>query len=279
MPLQLSGSLLGLLFPAQRAHQHLAARGVDVRQLRPLCAQHELAHLVRVLRTARLDDGERSIAFAAADQIRQMDPGIRNRRDLQVGRFCLQIAALNERGDDYGDLVVPHLVDEAVADGTGRANRAALGDGGQRIDHHATRLMLEKQRRDSDQVLFRVGHVGPARIHAQQTGLHVRIEMNADRSEIAPDPLAPFVKTHEQRSLAAPTRAFRELPRQSRLGGAGRTRDQGAAAAEQAAAQHRVEPLEAGGDAFGRSLGQEFGRPRGRHLHAVRAEAQRELSS
>src|SRR5256886_14758327 len=129
VPLQLSGSLLGLLFPAQRAHQHLAARGVDVRQLRPLCAQHELAHLVRVLRTARLDDGERSIAFAAADQIRQMDPGIRNRPDLQVGCFCLGIAALNERGDDYGDLVVPHLVDEAVADGTGRANRAALGGG------------------------------------------------------------------------------------------------------------------------------------------------------
>src|SRR6202521_1147527 len=239
VPLQLSGALLGLLFPAQRAHQHVAARGVHVRQRRRRCTQHELAHLVRVLRTARLDDSERSIAFAAADQIRQMDPGIRNRRDLQVGRFSLWIVALDERGDDCGDLVVPHLVDEAVADGTGRAERAALADGRQRIDHNTTRLMLAKQRCDSDQVVFRVGYVRPAGIHAHQTGLHVGIQVNSDRSEIASDSLAAFVKTHEQRALAAPTGAFRELPRQSRLRGARRTRDQGAAAAEQAPAQDR----------------------------------------
>src|ERR1700736_5525774 len=104
--------------------------------------------------------------------------------------------------------------------------------------------MLEKQRRDPDQVLLRVDRVCSAGIHAQQTGLHVRAEVNSYRSEIAPDPLAAFVKTHEQRSLAAPTGGFSQQSRQSRLGSAGRTRDQGAAAAEQAAAQHRVKPPE-----------------------------------
>src|SRR5581483_12168804 len=50
-------ALLVLLLPAQRAHQDLAAGGVDVRQRRAGLAQDQLAHLVRVPGPARLDDG------------------------------------------------------------------------------------------------------------------------------------------------------------------------------------------------------------------------------
>ena len=62
--------------------------------------------------------------------------------------------------------------------------------------------------------------------------------------------IGAFVEAHEQRALAPPAGGLHELARQGRLGRAGHTRDQRAAAAEQAPAQHRVEPLEAGRDAL-----------------------------
>ena len=44
--LQLSGALFRFLFPAQRPHQHVATRGVNVHQFRPRGAEHEFPHLV-----------------------------------------------------------------------------------------------------------------------------------------------------------------------------------------------------------------------------------------
>src|ERR1700728_3137670 len=103
-------------------------------------------------------------------------------------------------------------------------------------------------------------------------------EVNPDRGQIALDALAAFVKTHEQRPLAAATGARAELPRESRLGGAGRTGDQRAAAAEHAVAQHPVESREAGGHSFHHCVWKHFRLAGSRHVHAVRAEAQWELS-
>ena len=46
---------------------------------------------LRVRGAARLDDGEGAVALAAAHQVRQMDPGVRDRRDLQIGGFRLRV--------------------------------------------------------------------------------------------------------------------------------------------------------------------------------------------
>ncbi len=97
-----------------------------------------------------------------------MDPAIRDRRDLQRGRLDLWVVAVDERRDDRRGIEVPQLVDEAVPDGPGRAEWAGLGDGRQRIDHDASRLMLAEQRRNAGQVFFRIDLIGPAGIEAQQ---------------------------------------------------------------------------------------------------------------
>ena len=91
-PRERLAALLVLLLPAQRAHQHLAAGAVDVRQHRAGRAQDQLAHLVRMPGAARLDDGQRAVALAAADDVGEVDPRIGDGRDLQVGRLAQAFA-------------------------------------------------------------------------------------------------------------------------------------------------------------------------------------------
>src|ERR1700730_12227607 len=56
------GETLGaLFFPPQRAHQHVAARRIDVGQGYTRIAEDQFAHLVRVRRAAGLDDGQLAI--------------------------------------------------------------------------------------------------------------------------------------------------------------------------------------------------------------------------
>jgi hypothetical protein len=76
-------ALGAFLFPAQRAHQHLAARGVGVAQSHTRIAEDQLAHLVRMRRAAGLDDGQAPVALPGLRQIVEVDPGVRERRDLQ----------------------------------------------------------------------------------------------------------------------------------------------------------------------------------------------------
>jgi hypothetical protein len=58
-----------------------------------------------------------------------MDPCIRDRRDLQLGRLSLGIIAADERRNDRGHAVIPHLLNEAIAYSTGGTERARPGDG------------------------------------------------------------------------------------------------------------------------------------------------------
>ncbi len=106
----------------------------------------------------------------------------------------------------------------------------------------------------------------------------MRVEVNADRLEIAPDALAALVEAHEQRAFAAPAGAFGEQPRESGLRGAGCAGDQRAAATEQATAQHLIESCEARRNPLGRGFLRNVGGSGRRHRHAVRTEAQREFA-
>ena len=135
-----------------------------------------------------------------------------------------------------------------LADRARSPERARLGDRRQRIDHHAVRSIFADQRPDLQQVFFGADAFGASRIQPQQARLDVRLELDADRREIAHDLFCALVEAHEQRALAAPAGGLDELARQRGLGGAGHARDQRAAAAKHAAAQHRVEPVEAGAE-------------------------------
>jgi len=127
-PKQRTRSLRGFLFPAQRAHEHFASRGIHVRERQPAIAENEFAHLVGVSRAAGLDDGECAIAFPAQHQVRQLDPVVGDRGYLQLGGFRPRVVAIDQRGDESRDVMVAQLVDESVADGARGAERASPGN-------------------------------------------------------------------------------------------------------------------------------------------------------
>src|SRR6185436_1423395 len=105
----------------------------------------------------------------------------------------------------------------------------------------------------------------------------MRLELDAHRSEIARDLRCCLVIAHEQRALAAPAGRLGELARQGGLGSARYSRDQCAAAAIDAAAEHRVKTFETCGNAFAVSLVREFRRLGRAYLDSRGPEAQRKF--
>src|SRR6186713_925682 len=89
----------------------------------------------------------------------------------------------------------------------------------------------------------------------------MRIELNADGFQISPHSFAALIKTHEQRAFTAPASALGEQTRQCGLGSAGRAGDQCAAAAEQTATQHLVEPRKPGRHALASCFLRDVGAP------------------
>ena len=209
------------------------------------------------------------------DQIREMDPGIGNRRDLQFSGFSAWVIAFIERGDHDRDAFTLDQVDEPVGDGPRRVERTGLGERGERVDDHAARLMLMHQGLDLEHQIFRAYRFGAPRIYAQQTGCDVPAQVDADRGQIAQYRLRALIEAHEQGALAAQAGGLGEFTGEGGLAGARHTGDERAAAAKQTTAQLRVEPLEAGRDALGRGRVMDFGRLRCGDLHAIGPEGYR----
>ena len=126
-------------------------------------------------------------------------------------------------------------------------------------------------------MLFGTDAFGAGRIHPQHAGLEVRLELNSDRGQISHYFPGSFVVAHEQRALAAPAGCLRKLARQGGFGSAGHAGNQRAAAAEYAAAQHRVKTLETRGNPLARSVTIDILGLGGAHPDARRPETHREL--
>nr|ART36605.1 C65 [uncultured bacterium] len=237
--------------PAQCAHQHLAARGVGVGQGHPGVAQDQLAHLVRMRRATGLDDRHAPVALSGLHQVIEVDPGVRERGYLQW-RAALGAAGqfVEQAGAQQRDAVGLRPVDQPLHHAVRRQFIAGFGPGVDRVDHQAAGAMLLGERLDAPQVDLRAAGDGAGRDHMQAAVLHVGIEPDAYRGQVA-DHLGIFrIETDKQGALAAPAGRLRERTAQGRLGGAGGAGDQHAGATVVAAAEHGVEPLHAAGNAL-----------------------------
>ena len=70
---------------------------VNIGQGDPLIAQDEFAHLVGVFRTARFDDAEHAIPFPSLTDVREVNPSVRNCRELAHGTKLLRAEHTGER--------------------------------------------------------------------------------------------------------------------------------------------------------------------------------------
>jgi hypothetical protein len=70
---------------------------VNIGQGDPLIAQDEFAHLVGVFHTARFDDAEHAIPFPSLTDVREVNPSVRNCRDLPRGTKLLRAEHTGER--------------------------------------------------------------------------------------------------------------------------------------------------------------------------------------
>ena len=94
-----------------------------------------------------------------------------------------------------------------------------------------------------------------AEIMRRQPALHVAIQPDSHRGQVADHLGAIRIEADEHGALAAPAGRLRERAAQGRLGRAGEAGDQHAGAAVVAAAQHGIEPLHAAGNALVGHLG------------------------
>ena len=84
-------------------HQDFAAGGVGIGQGDAGVAQDQLADLVGMRGTARFDDGQAPVALSGLHQVAQVDPGVRERRDLQRrAAFGLAGHLVEQAGADEG---------------------------------------------------------------------------------------------------------------------------------------------------------------------------------
>src|SRR5689334_17074679 len=96
---------------------------------------------------------------------------------------------------------------------------------------------------------------GPRRMNLEQPFLDPAIEAETYRAHVAHVLRRRFLELETDRAFAAAARGVEKVGGERRLGGAGAARQQHAARAEiPGAAEHLVEPLDPGRDAFGARL-------------------------
>ena len=107
----------------------------------------------------------------------------------------------------------------------------------------------------------------------QQAALDQRLQAQPDGMHVADDLVGRFLEREEEHALPAPGGGLGKIGGDDGLAGAGRAREQNAAAAKKSPpAQHRVEPGNAGGDPLARDLVIQRQRRDGQHADALVAD-------
>ena len=197
-------------FDPQGAHEHLAARRVGIREGDAGVGKDQLALLIGVLRAARFDDRQRAVALAAVERIRDLDPGVRDCRNVQCRGFQTGVGAFEQAGEEHGDACVAAKVDEPLGDGARCQSAAHAGERRERVDGDAARTVRGDVAFDAHEMLFRGRRLRADRFHPQQAAREMGREVHAHRGEVADDVAGVFIERDEERPLAAPAGRFDE---------------------------------------------------------------------
>ncbi len=206
-----------LLFPSQRAHEHLAAGGVDVGQRDSAATQLQLAYLVGMSHAARFDDGQGAVALAGSNHVREMDPRVRDRGDAGGAGLLTGIGAFEKRGNHNGGPARLREIEHPLR-GIGRPVPECATEGGDRVHDEVFRAVLDHPHSDASEVL--VGAVRPRvnGLQAEQSARDVRRQVNAHRRHIAEDLRRRFVEAHIERPFVAAAGGERECRAERGLG-------------------------------------------------------------
>src|SRR3984885_3334935 len=155
-------------------------------------------------RAAVLDDGYAPIALSGLHQVVEMDPGVRDLRNLQRrAAYRFTGCFVEQAGADEGDAVTLRPVEQPFRDAMRGQLVSGLRERGHGIYDHATGFMLLCEPFYANQECFRAAADGAGGDHAQGTVLYITIQPDSNRAQVADDLAAIRIETDEHGALAA----------------------------------------------------------------------------
>ena len=160
-----------------------------------------------------------------------------------------RVAAVRQTGEERSDLAALEEIDQPRDHPLGFVIGAGGQQAGDRVHDDDGGLKRGDLLEHGGQVHFQAAERGSSRVKLQQIALDQRLQPQPDGAHVADDLVGRFLEREEEDSLLAPGGGLGETGSHTGLAGAGCAREQNAAAAMKApAAQHRVEPRDAGGN-------------------------------
>ena len=158
-------------------------------------------------------------------------------------------AAVGQAREQGRDPLGLEEVDQPHQHRLGLDGRAGAEERGDRVHDHHAGLELVDQLVEAGQVRFQAVGAGAGGVETQQAFLRPGRQIQADGAHVADELALGLLEGEVQAALAAPAGRVDEVGGQARLAGARGSGDEHAAAAvDPLAAEHGVEPVDAGGD-------------------------------
>ena len=204
---------------------------------------------------ARLENVERTAAFAASLHVAYQEPGIHQRGNADLALLGV-IAAGGQAVEEGGSFLRFQEIDQAGQHGRDVGGRAGGDEVGNWVHNHHGRLHLAHELLNGDKVHLEAPIGGTMGMELEQAAFEVAIEFDTDGPHVADDLRGRFLESEIKGLFATGAGCLRKAARETGFAAARRAGDQdGAAAIEAFAAEHVVEPLDAGGNAFaGRAM-------------------------